>query len=574
MTESWLLALESSGLICLAQTPPELEYAFRHALVHEAAYDSILKQDRQRLHLAVGEALERLYPHRLEALAPVLGRHFLAAGDARALKYFALAGDLALATCANQEAQEHYCMALNVASQPADRARLLTRLGEALVWQSRPEEAIHVWRQAIELYQALGDADGMAQLYARSARAASWAGDLPGSLQLSQAGLAAVGTTLTSPGMAALLHEMARACLFNGLPDQAFQFGHQALEVARQVNAVEAQAEALVTLGILPNQPPDQALQLLQEAARLAETNGLLATAARAHANLGAVLGDIQGDLQGARNHYLRASHLEHQRGIASEELRSLNSATLLSLWLGDLAMAAQELESSRPLLDLVGERGPGAFGFWINQAMLLRYQGERTAALEQLAACRDQARQRGDFQSVINASYPLAEILMELRQWSEAATVLMEILDLCERGFGSGSVWPRCMLCATRANQGRFEEAQHWLSVAREKAGPQPGNWDAEALALAEGRLAFAEKHWSQALAAFEVAARIEAKMGLRWYQAYTLQEYARVCLARGEPGDDTRACQALSQALAIYRALNVEHYAVSVERQLLACK
>src|SRR5690606_9644008 len=73
-----LSTLESSGLIRLAQVDPELEYLFRHALVQEAAYSSLLQTDQKRLHREVGEALEHSYPDRLDSreLAPVLGHHF------------------------------------------------------------------------------------------------------------------------------------------------------------------------------------------------------------------------------------------------------------------------------------------------------------------------------------------------------------------------------------------------------------------------------------------------------------------------------------------------------------------
>jgi predicted ATPase len=77
-----LTHLETSGLIQLAQEHPELEYLFRHALVQDAAYESLLLADRQRLHLLVGEALERLFAERLAEFAPMLGHHFMVAGQA------------------------------------------------------------------------------------------------------------------------------------------------------------------------------------------------------------------------------------------------------------------------------------------------------------------------------------------------------------------------------------------------------------------------------------------------------------------------------------------------------------
>ncbi|MGH2523389.1 MAG: tetratricopeptide repeat protein, partial [Anaerolineales bacterium] len=111
-----LARLESSGLIRLAAVQPELEYLFRHALVQDAAYGSLVKQDRRQLHRAVGEALEQLYPERLEEIAPLLAQHFAEAGDAaRALHYFTRAGDAAARVYANVEALAHYTRAIEIA---------------------------------------------------------------------------------------------------------------------------------------------------------------------------------------------------------------------------------------------------------------------------------------------------------------------------------------------------------------------------------------------------------------------------------------------------------------------------
>jgi class 3 adenylate cyclase/tetratricopeptide (TPR) repeat protein len=138
-----LSSLEASGLIRLATTQPEVEYLFRHALVHEAAYHSLVKQDRKQLHLAVGEAIERLSlenpaqdgADRLGSreLAPVLAQHFYQAGDdPRALKYLTLAGDAAARVYANAEAAHHYSRALEIAKRMALAPTLPRRAGEAV----------------------------------------------------------------------------------------------------------------------------------------------------------------------------------------------------------------------------------------------------------------------------------------------------------------------------------------------------------------------------------------------------------------------------------------------------------
>ena len=73
--------LEAKGLIRVASYRPELEYLFRHWLVQDAAYGSLLKQERRELHRQVGEALESLYPDRRSELAGLLAMHFEQAGE-------------------------------------------------------------------------------------------------------------------------------------------------------------------------------------------------------------------------------------------------------------------------------------------------------------------------------------------------------------------------------------------------------------------------------------------------------------------------------------------------------------
>src|SRR5262245_24366940 len=126
-----LTQLAQAGLLSLASDAPEAEYVFRHTLVQEAAYSTLLRADRRRLHRAVGEVLEATYPDQLSELAPLLAAHFTEAGDdARALHYWTLAGDVALAAYANPEAARAYEAALALAPGDAARAALLIGLGE------------------------------------------------------------------------------------------------------------------------------------------------------------------------------------------------------------------------------------------------------------------------------------------------------------------------------------------------------------------------------------------------------------------------------------------------------------
>jgi len=95
--EAQLDTLEARGLIRLAASRPELEYLFRHWLLQDAAYGSLLKQERRELHGLVGEALEALYPDRGSELAEVLAIHFSEAGETeKAVDYLITAGKSAM----------------------------------------------------------------------------------------------------------------------------------------------------------------------------------------------------------------------------------------------------------------------------------------------------------------------------------------------------------------------------------------------------------------------------------------------------------------------------------------------
>jgi len=252
-----LAQLESTGLIRLAQAQPELEYLFRHALVQDAAYASLVKQDRRQLHRSVGEALERMYPDRLALgeLAPLLGRHFDAAGDdERALKYFALAGDAAARVYANTEAAAHYARALNVARRKAEVSadlliHLYTGRGQALELNGRHAEALSDYGEMEKLARARGDRS--MELAALMARAKIYA-----TLNRAQDPAQAQIVLEQALSLARELGDRAAECkvLWNlmlvllwsgGDQRQSVVYGEQALALARELDLREQLAFTL-----------------------------------------------------------------------------------------------------------------------------------------------------------------------------------------------------------------------------------------------------------------------------------------------------------------------------------------
>jgi len=130
-TKTELVTLEASGLIRIAAVQPELEYLFRHALVQDAAYSSLLKQDRRALHKLAAESLLTLYPERQRELAGVIAMHFDQAGDtALASEQYAIAGEHALERFAQREAVNFFKRATELL--PPDDPRVDLRMRAAL----------------------------------------------------------------------------------------------------------------------------------------------------------------------------------------------------------------------------------------------------------------------------------------------------------------------------------------------------------------------------------------------------------------------------------------------------------
>jgi predicted ATPase len=97
--------LVASELIFQRGTPPDAVYAFKHALVQDAAHDSLLRGPRQALHRRIAEALEQQSPDLVETRPEILAHHYGEAAIAdKAIGYWHLAGKLSATKSAVREA--------------------------------------------------------------------------------------------------------------------------------------------------------------------------------------------------------------------------------------------------------------------------------------------------------------------------------------------------------------------------------------------------------------------------------------------------------------------------------------
>ena len=228
------------------------EYAFRHVLIQEAAYDTILIKNRVELHRQIGEALEELHADRIEEFAPLLAYHFFSASDVRSLKYDILAGEQAARLYANAEAATYFSRALEVArrnSSDIDQIRhLFSELGRVLELAGRYERALETY----DNFQEFGRerADRSIEMAALMAKAPLYSIFTPlhNSFLSEQMLIQALEISREIGDRAAqarLSWNLMLNYLFSKRPDQALEHGELALSLARESDNREQLAYVL-----------------------------------------------------------------------------------------------------------------------------------------------------------------------------------------------------------------------------------------------------------------------------------------------------------------------------------------
>jgi class 3 adenylate cyclase len=113
--------LASAELIFRRGTPPDAEYTFKHALVQEAAYSTLLRNRRQQLHAQIASTLEGQFPEIVATRPALIAQHCAEAGlDAKAVDYWLKAGQQAVARSSLVEAGAQFRRGLTQTSRLPD----------------------------------------------------------------------------------------------------------------------------------------------------------------------------------------------------------------------------------------------------------------------------------------------------------------------------------------------------------------------------------------------------------------------------------------------------------------------
>ena len=165
--DNTLAELVRSELVFRRGKPPEARYTFKHALVQDAAYQSLLKRTRRQYHDRIAGSLEHDFPEICDAQPELVAHHYGQAGKPEvAVTWWLEAGRRALAQSANAEAIHHLRAGLEALAELPDSEQrrrdelaLQTAIGPALfatLGYASPEVA-EVYQRGRELCEQIGD---------------------------------------------------------------------------------------------------------------------------------------------------------------------------------------------------------------------------------------------------------------------------------------------------------------------------------------------------------------------------------------------------------------------------------
>ena len=193
---------ETAKLIEPVSAGRETRYQFSHELIRHTLLSSLSLPKRQRVSVKVADALEKVYEGHLEEHAADLAHHLYEAGAAadagRTIRFLRMAGESALAAAAADEAFYYFDTALSMeVEDERQKADLLFLRGNAYRGRGHWEKPLTDWSQAFDLYEAVGDVEGIGRVVSEMTIRLAWMNrwrELP---EIADRGLRAIGDTPT-----------------------------------------------------------------------------------------------------------------------------------------------------------------------------------------------------------------------------------------------------------------------------------------------------------------------------------------------------------------------------------------
>lgn len=553
------------------------EFIFKHAILRDVTYDSVLKKLRRIYHQLVAEWLIQQSGERGGEYAGLIGEHLMLAGKkGEAAKFFVRAAQKALRGYANKEAEQFFKKALDLSPPLAEQVSILSGLGKAISRQSRYNEAASVWGRAVDISRQQKDTDQISRLYAHLTRNAWHMDNTKESLQTALEGLESAQDAPDSPGKVHLLHEAARAYYFNGENELAETYTRQAIKLADKLNLFDVKAEALSTLGALPGVPIEEKRSALVEAIHLAEENGMLLAANRAYNNLGTLYYFFLAEIKNAHDCFHKAAEIAKQITITHQEIYNRANLAAVLTDMGKLRDAQKQIELIEDLQKQIPD--PESINLWVEKSRGF-LTGQKGAWEHARAICQrglSEAKKHDNLSFIYFFASYLTYLYLEMDRYykpqnlAETLEIIQEAVELSDLGMG-GTVWCRCFKLSVLIRLGNLGEARELISEIQELTTRQDFDPEYYFLLYSKAELAEAEGHLTEAISFFQDLYDYYANSDLQWEWARIALDMGSCYAKRDQIGDIARARDLFSQSSDLFSVTGATGYSQIAQDRLL---
>jgi adenylate cyclase len=334
------------------------EFTFRHILMSDAIYGTILRKDRSKMHGQVAAAIEKLYADDLENQVELLANHYLWSNNQdKAVYYLTRAGERAAARYANAQAQQHFEQALQILPKVThtltQALRIISGLGDVLVLIGEYAAARKYYQRALEAIRS----EGSGRFSIESCGLQRKIGNTferQGEYDQAQENLIEAQRELEKLDhfypveKARILNDMGWINFRRGNLDQAESLLNQAqilLEKTKQYDVIASIYNRLGGIYYFEDKL-DQASIYVRKSLALREEIGDIVAVARSYNNLG-LLSWRKGDWESALTNFMRSVELHTNLGDVEGLMEVNSNLGLLQIDRGNIEQAKKHLEAA-----------------------------------------------------------------------------------------------------------------------------------------------------------------------------------------------------------------------------------
>jgi class 3 adenylate cyclase/tetratricopeptide (TPR) repeat protein len=556
-----------------------MEYSFKHDLLWEVVYETVLIRDRKRYHDLVADWLIENSGERLGETLGLIGDHLERAGrNEQAIDTFMKAGEWCLTRYANLEAEGYFKRGLALGAVGKVRAQYYSGLGNAVALQGQLSEAHECFMEAISIYKSLDSIEGMVNTYTQAIR---WTNTPAESIRLYQECLPISENLEEGPVLARFLIWAGIIAAWQGVEQDAVGYLRRALRIGEKIEDVEIQADTLAIMGQFPTLSTEERLQAAKRSMELAERHKLLEVLGSNLAGLGEFYCLILGKFREAINYKSRNLEIARKRGDLEGELFAIGQVANLRTYLGELKEADLLLEELDNRLDMLPELEwtRNMMVYW--RAKYLRQLGDFRLALKTGRQAVNWFKQKGlDSQWATCVVLCILPILLDMDRFlnepvlDEAEDYLKYLYEfmaggrLAVRIHELGSVEGLTSILYSR--KGDVEQASRWLNERLQQDVKSSAYFERKDILQAEIELALVKKDWDSAMDLFAAYAALVENAEQRWEVARLYLDWGDAYASRRQVEDLDRAEQLYHQALDLFTDMGADGYVKVLEDKL----